>query len=153
MTCPGFQLLKISYSRVVCCVIFYMLAAAVEGISKIDMTTGAKGETPLEANVTDGERILCLDGGGCKGLIIIEILEHLEKISGRRIVKLFDWIVATSAGAIIALSLVYRTSLSTATLLNSFNYKYYCYYCAFLQLLFFSGQNSSRDEAAGFQDG
>jgi len=83
----------------------------VEEISRIDLTTGERGETPLEANVTDGQRILCLDGGGCKGVIIIEILEYLEKISGRRIVELFDWIVATSAGAIIALALVYRTCL------------------------------------------
>ncbi len=66
------------------------------------------GETPLEAGVKDGQRILCLDGGGCKGLIIIEVLIYIEKLTKRRIVDLFDWIVGTSAGAIIALALVYR---------------------------------------------
>lgn len=65
------------------------------------------GETPLEASVDDGQRILCLDGGGVKGLIIVEILIYIENLTGRKIVELFDWIVGTSAGGIIALALVY----------------------------------------------
>lgn len=54
-----------------------------------------------------GSRILVLDGGGMKGLIEVEILEQIEKVTGRRIVELFDWIVGTSIGSIIALALVY----------------------------------------------
>ena len=65
------------------------------------------GETPLELSVHDGQRILCLDGGGMKGLVLIEVLIHIEKWAGKRIVELFDWIVGTSTGGVIALGLVY----------------------------------------------
>ena len=54
-----------------------------------------------------GCRILCLDGGGIRGLIQIEILSQLEVKTGRRIIELFDWIVGTSTGGVIALGLVY----------------------------------------------
>ena len=69
------------------------------------------GETPLELSIHDGQRILCLDGGGLKGLILIEVLIHIEKLTGRKIVELFDWIVGTSTGGIIALALVYGESV------------------------------------------
>ena len=54
-----------------------------------------------------GSRMLFLDGGGMKGLVEIDILCDIERKTGRRIVELFDWIVGTSTGAIIALALVY----------------------------------------------
>lgn len=56
---------------------------------------------------TAGSRILFLDGGGMKGLVEIEILCQLERRTGRKITELFDWIVGTSTGAIIALGLVH----------------------------------------------
>ena len=68
---------------------------------------GSLGETPLELSVHDGQRILCLDGGGLKGLVLIEVLIHIEKLTGKKIVDLFDWIVGSSTGGIIALALVY----------------------------------------------
>ena len=54
-----------------------------------------------------GSRILFLDGGGMRGLILVEILSQIERATGRRITELFDWIVGTSTGGVIALSLVY----------------------------------------------
>lgn len=54
-----------------------------------------------------GDRVLCLDGGGIKGLILIEMLLVIERITGKRIVELFDWIVGTSTGGILALAMVY----------------------------------------------
>ena len=54
-----------------------------------------------------GSRILCLDGGGIKGLIQLEILLQIEEVTGRSVVELFDWIVGTSTGGVIALALVY----------------------------------------------
>ena len=57
-----------------------------------------------------GSRILFLDGGGMKGLLQIDILEQLESQTGRKVTELFDWIVGTSIGGIIALALVYGMS-------------------------------------------
>ena len=60
-----------------------------------------------------GDRVLCLDGGGIKGLILIELLSFIEKITNKKIVDLFDWIVGTSTGGILALAIVYSKSYST----------------------------------------
>lgn len=54
-----------------------------------------------------GDRILFLDGGGMRGLIQIEVLQQLERRTGRKVIELFDWIVGTSTGGIMALALVY----------------------------------------------
>ena len=54
-----------------------------------------------------GSRILCMDGGGMKALVELDILESIERESGKRITELFDWIVGTSTGGILALGLVY----------------------------------------------
>ena len=54
-----------------------------------------------------GDRVLCLDGGGIKGLILIELLSCIEKSTGKKIIDLFDWFVGTSTGGILALALVY----------------------------------------------
>ena len=54
-----------------------------------------------------GSRILCLDGGGVRGLMQIEMLRQIEQRTGKRITELFDWIVGTSTGGILALALVY----------------------------------------------
>lgn len=62
---------------------------------------------PYSFNVNEGSRILFLDGGGVRGLIQIEILEQLERETGRKVTELFDWIVGTSTGGIVALALVY----------------------------------------------
>ena len=62
-----------------------------------------------------GSRILCLDGGGMKGLAQIEVLSQLEEATGRKITELFDWIVGTSTGAIIALAMVYGELFNRCT--------------------------------------
>ena len=54
-----------------------------------------------------GNTILFLDGGGIRGLMSIEILMDIEARTEKRIIDLFDWIVGTSTGGIIALALVY----------------------------------------------
>ena len=54
-----------------------------------------------------GSRILFLDGGGMRALVEIEILMDIEKRTGHKVTELFDWIVGTSTGAILALGLVY----------------------------------------------
>lgn len=64
-----------------------------------------------------GSRILFLDGGGVRGLIQIEILSQLEVATGRKITELFDWIVGTSTGGIIALAMVYGKYKETGSVL------------------------------------
>ena len=63
--------------------------------------------TPPIFKKTKGHRVLCLDGGGMRGLIQIEVLSHITEVTGREIHELFDWIVGTSTGGIVALALVY----------------------------------------------
>ena len=46
-----------------------------------------------------------------KGLVQIEMLRQIEQRTGKRIVELFDWIVGTSTGGIIALALVHGISI------------------------------------------
>ena len=82
----------------------------------------------------EGQRILCLDGGGMKVrrvkvwqlgdrlrqdvralilplqcLVQIDILKTIEQMTGKSISELFDWVVGTSSGGILALGMIYGT--------------------------------------------
>lgn len=59
-----------------------------------------------------GLRILCLDGGGIRGLLMLEALKKLEADAGRPVHELFDLICGTSTGGLIAVSLCARKSLN-----------------------------------------
>ena len=62
-----------------------------------------------------GSRVLCMDGGGIRGLIQMELLSQLEQLTGKKVTELFDWIIGTSTGGIVALGLVYRKSICSCT--------------------------------------
>jgi len=47
-----------------------------------------------------------LDGGGVRGIIQVLILREIEKVSGKKIHELFDYVIGTSIGGIIAFSLI-----------------------------------------------
>ena len=64
-------------------------------------------QEPVGRRQRNGDRVLCLDGGGIRGLILIELLSCIEEVTGKQIIDLFDWFVGTSTGAILALALVY----------------------------------------------
>jgi patatin-like phospholipase/acyl hydrolase len=50
-------------------------------------------------------RILSLDGGGIRGLVPALVLEHIERKMDKPIAEMFDLIVGTSTGGILALGL------------------------------------------------
>lgn len=54
------------------------------------------------------DHLLCLDGGGVKGLVIIQLLIAIEKASGIATKDLFDWVAGTSTGGILALAILHR---------------------------------------------
>ncbi|XP_041959745.1 85/88 kDa calcium-independent phospholipase A2 isoform X2 [Alosa sapidissima] len=57
------------------------------------------------------DRLLCLDGGGIKGLVLIQLLIALEREAGRPIRELFDWVAGTSTGGILALAVIHGKSM------------------------------------------
>jgi len=50
-------------------------------------------------------RVLAIDGGGIRGIIPARVLVEIEKLTRRPIAELFDLIVGTSTGGILALGL------------------------------------------------
>jgi len=65
------------------------------------MYAAAHGAQPRAGST----RVLCIDGGGVRGLIPAVVLADLERRSGRSIARLFDVVAGTSTGAILAVGL------------------------------------------------
>ena len=76
-------------------------------LRRFNKTAGHMCRDSCSFSIKGGSRILFLDGGGIRGLLQLELLRKLEEDTGRKITELFDWIVGTSTGGIIALGLVY----------------------------------------------
>uniref|UniRef100_A0A0R3RPL9 phospholipase A2 n=1 Tax=Elaeophora elaphi TaxID=1147741 RepID=A0A0R3RPL9_9BILA len=55
--------------------------------------------------------VISFDGGGIRGLILLQTLIHIEKILGHSVIEHFDWLCGTSTGAMIALALAKGYSL------------------------------------------
>ncbi|GFO39413.1 85/88 kda calcium-independent phospholipase a2-like [Plakobranchus ocellatus] len=65
----------------------------------------------VDSPISAGDRVLCLDGGGIRGLVLIQVLMEIEAAVGRPIKDCFDWIGGTSTGAILALGIAKGISL------------------------------------------
>ena len=46
-----------------------------------------------------------------QGLIQIEMLKTIEQMTGKSIGELFDWVVGTSTGGILALGMIYGEAM------------------------------------------
>jgi len=53
-------------------------------------------------------RILCLDGGGMRGVILVELIRQIEKRMGAPLDQLFDLVAGTSTGGILAGALAFK---------------------------------------------
>ena len=50
--------------------------------------------------------IMAIRGGGCRGVIVTRFLMEIEKITGKRIYELFDYIGGSSVGCLIAVGML-----------------------------------------------
>ena len=85
---------------------------ALEGVHHLDWECLAQEcrSSVSQSQVKRGDTVLCLDGGGVRGLILVQLLLSLEKITQKSVVDLFDWIGGTSTGGLLALALVHGWS-------------------------------------------
>src|SRR3954465_10071564 len=50
-------------------------------------------------------KVLCIDGGGIRGLIPARVLQEIERRTGRRAAEMVDLIAGTSTGGLLACGL------------------------------------------------
>ncbi|XP_052770064.1 85/88 kDa calcium-independent phospholipase A2-like isoform X2 [Mya arenaria] len=72
------------------------------------MMESGKGEALLDLTdgpIDVGDRVLCLDGGGIRGLVLIQLLAAIEEAADTPVHELFDWVGGTSTGGLLALAM------------------------------------------------
>lgn len=100
--------------------------SSAAGFIGIDIVVGEGANVPLEASMISAtnlsrlsertveletlteSRVLSIDGGGIKGLMVLELLALMEAKTGKHTTNFFDMIGGTSAGALIATLLTIR---------------------------------------------
>ncbi|XP_074182493.1 85/88 kDa calcium-independent phospholipase A2 isoform X2 [Rhinolophus sinicus] len=93
-------------------------AVSLNNLELQDITHISRARKPsfILSSMRDEKRthdhLLCLDGGGVKGLVIIQLLIAIEKASGVAIKDLFDWVAGTSTGGILALAVLHSKPMA-----------------------------------------
>ncbi|XP_028316594.1 85/88 kDa calcium-independent phospholipase A2-like [Gouania willdenowi] len=86
-----------------------------EDLTHVEAPGASAGTTEPGRLQVDGQtkmdKLLCLDGGGIKGLVLIQMLIALEQEAGQPIRELFDWVAGTSTGGILALCIIHGKRL------------------------------------------
>ncbi|XP_013395642.1 85/88 kDa calcium-independent phospholipase A2-like [Lingula anatina] len=83
-----------------------MLRDALEGTASFNAW-----HTSIDLKQKAGLRVLSLDGGGIRGLVLIQILLAIEQAAGKPIREMFDWFAGTSTGGILALAILHGKTL------------------------------------------
>jgi predicted acylesterase/phospholipase RssA len=83
-------------------------AAAVRTLAILGDISGVSRAVGRPLPQGRGLRILSMDGGGMKGMATVRLLRQLELRTGRPIHSLFDLIVGTSTGGLLAVALGLR---------------------------------------------
>ncbi|CAI2349992.1 unnamed protein product [Caenorhabditis sp. 36 PRJEB53466] len=73
--------------------------------------------TPIQVvrnKKVDGAMALCLDGGGMRGLVSVVCLMYASRrlLGDESLPQMFDWLLGTSTGSMLALSLANKKSIS-----------------------------------------
>lgn len=80
--------------------------STTEDESSESMSCEDEASSSEEEDPTIGRgRLLCLDGGGIRGLVLVQMLLEIEQLSQTPINYLFDWVAGTSTGGILALAI------------------------------------------------
>jgi patatin-like phospholipase/acyl hydrolase len=60
-----------------------------------------------------GSRMLVLNSSGLSSILHIETLQQLERVAGRKVFEMFEWVVATGLSALFTLLMVYGMTHAT----------------------------------------
>jgi hypothetical protein len=93
------HLFSFAKNQLVCSLISGTLRALPAGQN--EQVRIALGQPPVRGR---GLRVLAMDGGGMKGMAMVELLRQLERRAGAPIWSLFDVIGGTSTGGLLAVA-------------------------------------------------
>lgn len=79
------------------------LPESADAVMEIDSPRSCASDK--EVSKIKSGRLLCMDGGGIRGLVLVQMLLEIEKMAQTPIHHLFDWVAGTSTGGILALAL------------------------------------------------